>query len=146
MLRARCPRCRRGSIFKYASLNLGHFADMHTHCPHCRLKYELEPGYFWGAMYFSYAFSAAILLVVGIPTLFFFRNIPFTRVMLYTAGLIGGVVVLLLPFITRYSRVLLLHLVSPVRFVPDMYPPDSPTARNAPETVAPRHRGEELPT
>ncbi len=40
---------------------------MHESCPSCALKFELEPGYFVGAMYFSYALAVpgyALLLIV----------------------------------------------------------------------------------
>src|SRR4051812_24822754 len=51
----RCPRCRDGRIFR-ASLWRG-FLAMHDVCPVCGLKFDREPGYFLGAMYFSYLIS-----------------------------------------------------------------------------------------
>ena len=36
---------------------------MHELCEHCNLRYEREPGYFYGAMYASYALS---IIIVGI--------------------------------------------------------------------------------
>ncbi|MEM9340801.1 MAG: hypothetical protein AAGA66_18855 [Bacteroidota bacterium] len=38
---------------------------MHTNCPTCGLRYEKEPGNFYGAMYVSYGFSTAIFLVTA---------------------------------------------------------------------------------
>lgn len=35
---------------------------MHTNCPVCGLKYEQEPGFWWGAMYVSYALAVAACL------------------------------------------------------------------------------------
>jgi hypothetical protein len=32
---------------------------MHAACPSCGLRFEREPGYFLGAMYYSYALSLA---------------------------------------------------------------------------------------
>lgn len=46
-----CPECRRGKVFA----NL--FLKMNPTCPACGLKFEREPGYFLGAMYFSYAMA-----------------------------------------------------------------------------------------
>src|SRR5271157_567942 len=59
-----CPRCRQGRIFR-APLWRG-FLAMHERCPVCGLKFEREPGYFLGALYFSYAFSIppGLLLVL----------------------------------------------------------------------------------
>jgi hypothetical protein len=49
------------------------FAKMHKRCPVCDLRFAREPGYFLGAMYFSYllalvliaGFAAALWLVTG---------------------------------------------------------------------------------
>lgn len=54
----KCPRCHSGPVF--VTNNPYHFGKgltMHEHCPHCHLKYEAEPGYFYGAMYVSYALT-----------------------------------------------------------------------------------------
>ena len=32
---------------------------IHEHCPHCNLHFEIEPGYFYAAMYVSYALNVA---------------------------------------------------------------------------------------
>jgi uncharacterized protein (DUF983 family) len=33
---------------------------MHDHCSHCGLQYQLEPSFFYGAMYVSYGLTVAI--------------------------------------------------------------------------------------
>lgn len=61
ILRQRCPRCREGPV--YAG-----FVRMHRECPRCGLAFEREPGYFLGAMYFSYALAVAVaapLVIAG---------------------------------------------------------------------------------
>jgi hypothetical protein len=48
---------------------------MHEYCPACGLKFEREPGYFLGAMYFGYVmalatiavFTAVVWLIVKVP-------------------------------------------------------------------------------
>jgi uncharacterized protein (DUF983 family) len=50
----RCPRCGQGRVFASAW-------TMHRACPACDLVFEREPGYFTGAMYFSYALGIPIL-------------------------------------------------------------------------------------
>ena len=32
----------------------------HKNCSHCNLKYEIEPGFFYGAMYVSYALAIGL--------------------------------------------------------------------------------------
>src|SRR5262245_19136056 len=53
-LRGRCPHCGRGRIFRRM------FA-MNARCPICGLQFEREPGYFLGAMYFSYGLSIPLI-------------------------------------------------------------------------------------
>jgi uncharacterized protein (DUF983 family) len=101
--RQRCPRCRQGPIFR-APLWRG-FLAMHERCAVCGLKYEREPGYFLGAMYFSYALS--IPPVLAIMLLFWrFTSWPFDLVIL-------AAFVSYLPFVpavTRWARVLWMYV------------------------------------
>ena len=47
-------------------LLLAHFTEMPTHCEVCAVPLEPEPGFYWGAMFITYAFNVAtVLLVVG---------------------------------------------------------------------------------
>ena len=50
MINARCPHCHEGRLFKYKWWNLLNFAQMHENCHNCDLRYEVEPGFFYGAM------------------------------------------------------------------------------------------------
>ena len=98
-----CPKCRRGPIFRLP-LWRG-FLAMHDRCPVCGLKFEREPGYFLGAMYFSYVLSIppGLLLVLLIWRL---SGWPFDMVML-------GAFLAYLPFVpavTRWSRVLWMYV------------------------------------
>lgn len=66
----KCPRCRKGDLFLKPFV-ITRPLDMHARCPHCRLDYEPEPGFYWGAMFLSYGMYAltltpfALLLVFG---------------------------------------------------------------------------------
>jgi uncharacterized protein (DUF983 family) len=97
-LRQRCPRCREGRLFRTMT-------QMNDPCPICGLVFEREPGYFIGAMYFSYAL--AVLMITPL-FIFFYWLLP---------TLPGPVIALLallpfLPFVPavyRYSRVIWLY-------------------------------------
>ena len=39
---------------------------MNERCPHCRLKFEREQGYFRGAMYFSYGIATVAILLLAV--------------------------------------------------------------------------------
>jgi hypothetical protein len=89
---------------------------MHDNCPNCGLKFDLEPGFYTGAMYVSYAFSVAIFVIIGF-LLYFFLGDPEIHVYVITIFL---VVILLFPLIYRYSRVIYLHLFGGVKYKPDI--------------------------
>ena len=69
-LTMRCPRCRRGDMFKhsnpYRNLKLSYILDMHDNCPVCRQKFDLEPGFWYGTGYVSYALAVAISAITFI--------------------------------------------------------------------------------
>lgn len=85
---------------------------MHTHCPVCNLQFEIEPGFFWGAMYVSYAITCAILLILGAAVLIIGNNPDFWVYM----AIIIPTFILASPFTYRYSRILMLYFFSPIRF------------------------------
>jgi len=82
---------------------------MHEHCPHCGLKFEIEPGYFYAAMYVSYAFSVAQVVTLGLATAFFTAS---ESPWLYIAVLFLAIFIFA-PFNLRFSRLVLLHYLSP---------------------------------
>jgi uncharacterized protein (DUF983 family) len=64
IVQGRCPRCRRGKVFQKPFWHPG-FSRMNKKCPHCNFRYEIEPGFFWGAMYVNYALSVFIAGITG---------------------------------------------------------------------------------
>jgi len=107
VLNAKCPRCREGDLFTHGLLNLKKVSSMHSNCPNCNLRYEKEPGNFYGAMYVSYGFSTGLFLVLAF-ILYHFFNDPSIEVYLIT---IFSVAVILFPINFRYSRVIFLYLI-----------------------------------
>jgi uncharacterized protein (DUF983 family) len=103
ILRQRCPRCREGDIFRLP-LWRGPLT-IHERCPVCGFKYEREPGYFLGAMYFSYGLSIPPGLAI-VLLIWRFTSWPFDTVLL--AAFVAYVP--LVPAVSRWARVLWLHL------------------------------------
>jgi hypothetical protein len=78
---------------------------MHDRCPNCGLKFEREPGYFLGAMYFSYILSIPPALAI-VLLLWRLTGWRFEMVML-------GAFFVYLPFVpvvSRYARVLWMYV------------------------------------
>jgi hypothetical protein len=115
----RCPRCRVGRVYR------GMIA-MHRTCPVCGLKFEREPGYFLGAMYFSYALA---VIIIGI--LMFLGALIFPTLDYLPIFIIASVAFLpFVPLIFRYSRVVWMHfdrMIDPDPVNPSVSLPDSPS-------------------
>lgn len=61
ILTGSCPKCHEESM--YVDKNPYHLKNvykMHENCSHCGLKYQIEPSFFYGAMYVSYGLTVAI--------------------------------------------------------------------------------------
>lgn len=55
-----CPKCHNESMYVHKNpYKLSGIFEMHERCSHCGLKYKMEPSFFYGAMYVSYAVSVA---------------------------------------------------------------------------------------
>jgi uncharacterized protein (DUF983 family) len=115
VLEEKCPRCREGKMFETTPYRIKTFDKMHVHCPNCGLKFDIEPGFYTGAMYVSYAFSVAIFLVTGFILYLFFKDPDLIVYVLTTFS----IVILLFPLLYRYSRVIYLHLFGGIRYDPD---------------------------
>lgn len=58
ILRARCPQCKKGNVFgSKGNLLLLQIPKMNARCENCNFKFEKEPGFFFGAMFVSYALA-----------------------------------------------------------------------------------------
>jgi uncharacterized protein (DUF983 family) len=61
ILTGSCPKCQNESM--YLDKNMFHLTKilkMNENCSHCGLKYQIEPSFFYGAMYVSYGLNVAI--------------------------------------------------------------------------------------
>ena len=96
LLRQLCPRCGQGAVF-------GGFVRMNRTCPVCGIAFEREPGYFLGAMYFSYAMAVAAATPVVVVGLSLGWSYP------AVGAVAGALLVLLAVPLFRYSRVIWLH-------------------------------------
>ena len=101
-----CPACHSGAM--YESSKAYHPSKtllMHEHCPHCGVKYKIEPSFFYGAMYVSYAVGVAFAITTFIISYFWF-----SMDRLQTFFAITAVLVLCLPIILRLSRNIWINL------------------------------------
>lgn len=107
----KCPHCRTGKVFKYSFYNVRKFKEMHETCPHCKVKFEQEPGFFWGAMYFSYALNVALMITTGVA---YYTLSPWDSDGPFMILLIT-LTVLFMPITFRASRLLMMYIAAPYR-------------------------------
>lgn len=95
-----CPVCHHESMYKEKNpYKLGKVFDMHERCSHCNTKYKIEPSFFYGAMYVSYAVGIAFATAAFIISFFFFG----TGITTSFIAIIGTLIVFM-PIIMRLSR------------------------------------------
>lgn len=111
ILKMRCPKCRKGPMFKNKSIfPLKELQDMPEKCSCCGQKMELEPGFYYGTGYVSYALSVALSIFNFIwYYLIFGVSVQDNSLFIYL-GVNIILLVVLMPWLMRYSRVLYLYM------------------------------------
>jgi uncharacterized protein (DUF983 family) len=115
LLNGKCPRCREGQMFTFPVSRLSKFNKMNDHCSHCGVRLEPEPGFYQGAMYVGYAFTIAVMLVIGL-SLYYLAD-PSDAVYI---GTVIGVMILIAPLNYRYSRILYLYFFGGIKYDPGL--------------------------
>ena len=96
----KCPRCHEGDLYlTQNAYNLKDFDKMHKYCLSCSQKYDIEPGFYLGAMYVSYILT---VFVSGISALvlFFLFKINIALIVGFNLALL----LFLAPVVFRFSR------------------------------------------
>lgn len=103
----RCPVCQEGKPFKNGVYSPG-FAKMEETCDCCGHKYEIETGFFYGAMYVSYALTVAIMVAMIVAT---FVLVPEPSTGVYITAVVLGVIAFI-PVTFRGSRLIWMNFFS----------------------------------
>ena len=67
IVKGKCPQCRRGNIFSGSTYGFN-IQRTNYSCSHCEFRFEVEPGYFYAAMYISYAMNMIEMITMGFAT------------------------------------------------------------------------------
>ncbi|MGZ3862519.1 MAG: DUF983 domain-containing protein [Bacteroidia bacterium] len=98
----KCPRCHSGKVFVSDNpYKLSGGLKMNESCSSCNLVYEKEPGFFFGAMYVSYALMAAIFITWFVSDLLWWHMSPAAL-----SGYAIGTMLVLFPLVFRWSRII----------------------------------------
>lgn len=100
ILTGSCPKCHEESM--YVNTNpyaLSQIFKMHERCSHCHTKYKIEPSFFYGSMYVSYAVGIAFAVAA-----FVIAFLIIGTSLLNTFIAIVGTLIVFMPIIIRLSR------------------------------------------
>ena len=100
ILTGTCPRCQNESMYVEKNpYNLATVLKMNENCGHCGLKYQLEPSFFYGAMYVSYGVNVAIGIAAFVIAYVFLQlSLKVSFIAIVTA------LIVLYPLVLRISR------------------------------------------
>lgn len=112
MLRSRCPKCREGRVFHPLLRKPKEMVKMKENCECCGMQYEIEPGFFWGSMFFTYGVNVAVVITGLLLYLLLFPSVAEW----IAIGIIGIASLLVAPLNFRLSRMMMLYLFSGVQY------------------------------
>ncbi|HLZ88147.1 MAG TPA: DUF983 domain-containing protein [Puia sp.] len=110
ILRNRCSRCREGRLFIDANAyHLKRFMKMNEHCPVCGQPFEIEPGFWYGTGFVSYALAVAVSVASFIAWKVLIGMSLQDNRLFWWMGVNGLLLVLLQPLLMRLSRAIWLN-------------------------------------
>lgn len=101
----KCPQCRQGKFLEANPYKLSSVNKVKERCPQCQLKYSMEPAFYTGSMYVSYAVGVAIAVAAYFLGLIFGFNFGPTGILLS----IIGTLVITMPYIGAVSKSIWAH-------------------------------------
>ncbi|MEM9000138.1 MAG: DUF983 domain-containing protein [Bacteroidota bacterium] len=106
ILTGSCPKCHRESMYVNRNpYRLSDLFNMHERCSHCHTKYKIEPSFFYGSMYVSYAVGVAFAIAAFVIA---FLILGTSLINSFIAIIVT--LVLLMPVIIRISRNIWINL------------------------------------
>lgn len=100
ILTGSCPKCQEENMYVVKNpYKLKTLYKMHKECSHCHTHYEIEPSFFYGAMYVSYGLSIAIGVAFFVIAYFLFGASAKVSMVVLSVGIVS-----LMPVIARLSR------------------------------------------
>jgi uncharacterized protein (DUF983 family) len=114
ILGLKCPRCFKGKLFSEPNFfKLSKLGEMPDKCEVCGQRFQLEPGFYFGAAWMSYTLNVLMILIAA-PLLYIYAGLkePLTLIVVVISLLL-----LITPWTFRVSRAIWIHLF--VKFDPN---------------------------
>ncbi|WP_306352664.1 DUF983 domain-containing protein [Flavobacterium sp. '19STA2R22 D10 B1'] len=103
--KGKCPHCEKGDIFiSNGNPFLFRMPKMKSNCEVCGHSFHKEPGYFFGAMYVSYALAVAEMIGLFIIAQFFVSSYITILMMIMAVALILSTINF------KYARIIWMYI------------------------------------
>lgn len=107
ILNFKCPRCHKGEFLESKNVyNLKKAGNIREKCEGCNLKYSREPGFYFGAMFVSYALGVALFVTIWVATAVLYPE--------YSAELLLGIIIVAIiilgPYLYALSKIIWANL------------------------------------
>ena len=102
ILNFKCPFCHEGQFFQAHPYNLRRAGDLLERCPACQRKYSIEPGFYFGAMYVSYAITVALAVSMWVAILVLAPDMELH----WQVAMIGSVILIGAPIFYALSKII----------------------------------------
>jgi len=101
----KCPRCHKGNMFTHSNMYVWKTSHlMPEKCSCCEQPMEPETGFYYGAMYLSYALYVALFVPLFLTTVLF--DLPYLEFLIFFIIL----TIVISPYIFRLSRACYLYI------------------------------------
>jgi len=101
-----CPKCHQESMYQNKNpYVLSEVIKMRETCSHCKTKYQIEPSFFYGSMYVSYAVGIAFAVAAFIIS---YNILGFSLTIAFIAIVVT--LIAFMPVIMRLSRNIWINL------------------------------------
>jgi hypothetical protein len=102
ILHMTCPQCHEGQFLVSSVYDLKNIGDVRVECDVCQLKYEREPGFFYGAMYVSYGLGVMLFVTIWASCNLWFPSFgAWTQI-----GLVTFFSIALAPYLFALSKII----------------------------------------
>ncbi|MCT4663644.1 MAG: DUF983 domain-containing protein [Flavobacteriales bacterium] len=109
VLEHKCPKCVQSKMYVEPNpYKAATMTKMHLNCPSCGFNFYPEPGFYFGAMYITYALVAGEFIILFLLKTFLGLELGIWQFV----GILLGFLLIMAPINFRFSRVIWLNLFS----------------------------------
>jgi uncharacterized protein (DUF983 family) len=118
VLHNNCPRCRRGKLFTHSNpYKLNSMLKMNEKCEVCGQTTDMEPGFYYGTSYVSYALAIAVTVATLVAWWVLIGFSLQDNRFFWWMGINAFILIALQPLLMRWSRTIWLSFF--IRYSPD---------------------------